>query len=277
MINCRFVQLHALSLILFAGSIAPLGNAQTPTDPSQAPSNTPQAENPGVTPASPSPSDRPMPGQPATAQPDKSAEQLKEQERQRILGVIPNFNTSYVRDAHPLSAKQKFHLMFKSSTDPVIFAVAALDAGYSQLQDDFPGYGQGVQGYAKRLGASYADTFDGALWGNAILPAVLHQDPRYFRLGTGTIKHRLFYAISTTVICKGDNGKWQFSYSNVVGNIISGGISNLYYPSSDRGVGLTFQRAFTVTAEGSLGSILVEFWPDISRRWFNKRNNRSVD
>jgi hypothetical protein len=273
-INCRSVRLHALSLILFAGSTAPFGNAQTPTDSSQAPSNAPQTGNPSAAPGNPVPVDRPIPGQPATSQRDAAAEQLKQQEHQRILGVIPNFNTSYLQDAHSLSAKQKFHLMLKSSTDPVAFAVAALDAGYSQLQDDFPGYGQGVQGYGKRFGAAYADSFDGALWGNAILPSLLHQDPRYFRKGTGTIKQRLWYAISTTIRAKGDNGKWQPNYSNVLGNVVSGGIANLYYPESDRGAGLTFQRAFTVTAEGAVGSILVEFWPDISRRWFHKKNSQ---
>ncbi|MGA8593574.1 MAG: hypothetical protein WB676_02425 [Bryobacteraceae bacterium] len=214
-----------------------------------------------------------MPGQPAGSQSDKAAEQLKQQEHQRILGVIPNFNTSFVHDAAPLSPKQKFELVWKSTTDPFVFAAAAIDAGYSQLVNDYPGYHQGVEGYAKRFGASYADTVDGSLWGNAILPIILHQDPRYFRLGSGTIKHRLLYAMATTVMCKGDNGKWQPNYSNVLGNIVSGGISNLYYPASDRGVGLTFQRAFTVTAEGALGAIFVEFWPDISRKFSKKKND----
>ena len=272
MILCRSVNLHALSLILFAGSIGSFGNAQTATDSSQAPSNSAQTGDPAIAPGNAPASEQPAPGQLARSKADRAAEQLKEQEHQRIMGVIPNFNTSYVRDAAPLSPKQKFELAWKSSTDPFVFAAAGIDAGLSQWENEYPGYHQGMEGYAKRFGASYADTADGSLWGNAILPIVLHQDPRYFRMGSGTIKHRLLYAMATTVICKGDNGKWQPSYSNVLGNMISGGISNLYYPASDRGVELTFERAFTVTAEGALGAIFIEFWPDISRKFLNKKN-----
>jgi hypothetical protein len=188
--------------------------------------------------------------------------------------VIPNFNTSFLHDAAALSRKQKFHLAFKSATDPVQFGVAAVDAGYSQLTNSFPGYHQGMEGYGKRFGAAYLDAFDGVMLGGAVFPVLLHQDPRYFRKGTGTVKKRLLYAISTTVICKNDNGKWGPNYSNVLGNLAAGGISNLYYPASDRGAGLTFQRAFTVTAEGALGAIFVEFWPDISRKLSNRKNNQ---
>jgi hypothetical protein len=265
----RCAKARVFSLVFFLGVISPPGNAQSPASSSKVSSNPTQTGDPGVAPAN-DPPELPAPGQPSNQEHEKAAEQLKQQEHQRILGVIPNFNTSFIHNAAPLSPKQKFQLALKSSTDPVVFAVAAIDAGYSQLTNQFPGYHQGMEGYAKRLGASYADTADGALWGNALLPVMLHQDPRYFRLGTGTIKHRLLYAIATTVMCKGDNGKWQPNYSNVMGNLIAGGISNVYYPSSDRGVGLTFQRAFTVTAEGALGAILVEFWPDISRKYLHK-------
>ncbi len=213
-----------------------------------------------------------QPGQPPpTAQQERAAEQLKRQEHQRILGVFPNFNTSYISDAVALTPKQKLQLVLRSGVDPVTFAVAAADAGISQWEDDYPGYHQGAEGYFKRWGASYADSFDGALWGNAIFPILLHQDPRYFRKGTGPKKERLWYAIESTVRARGDNGKWQPNYSNVLGNIASGGIANLYYPSTDRGIGLTFERAFTVTAEGVIGSLVVEFWPDISRHLRHKQ------
>jgi hypothetical protein len=191
---------------------------------------------------------------------------LKEQEKQRILGVVPNFNTTNVQDAAPLSPGQKFQLMSRSAADPFQFVASGLVAGWNQARDNFAGYGQGAQGYAKRFGAAYTDQFDGLLWGNAILPILLHEDPRYFRKGTGSFKKRLFYAISTTVITKNDNGTWGPNYANVLGNIISGGISNAYYPASDRGVGLTFQNAATVTAEGAIGSIFVEFCSTGTRR-----------
>ena len=200
----------------------------------------------------------------------KAEQQLKQQEKQRILGVVPNFNTTDVQNAAPLSPSQKFHLAMRSAVDPFQFVAAGLDAGLSQAENSFPGYGQGAQGYFKRFGAGYADQFDGMLWGNAILPSLLHEDPRYFRKGTGSFKKRLFYAISTTVITKNDNGTWGPNYANVLGNFIAGGISNAYYPSTDRGFGLTMQRAATVTAEGTIGAVFVEFWPDINRHVFHR-------
>jgi hypothetical protein len=208
---------------------------------------------------------------PATTKEQVAAEQIKRQEHQRVLGIFPTFNMSTIPDAVAMTPKQKFQLAFKSATDPVTFLIAGVDAGVSQWQNDYSGYGQGAEGYFKRWGASYADTFDGDILGNALFPTLLHQDPRYFRKGTGTIKSRLWYAMLTTVRCKGDNGHWQPNISNVVGNIAAGGIANLYYPSTDRGAGLTFERAFTVTAEGAFGAMFVEFWPDVSHKLFKKR------
>jgi hypothetical protein len=200
-----------------------------------------------------------------------AAEQLRLEEKQRVLGVAPNFNVTYLgENTVPLSAGQKFNLAFHSSMDPFVFFAAAFDAALSQAENDFPGYGQGWGGYGKRLGASYADTVDGTILGNAVFPALLHQDPRYYRKGTGSFTSRLLYSVSTTVWCKNDNGKWGPNYSNVLGNLTAGGISNLYYPSTDRGVGLTFERGFTVTAEGTIGGVFDEFWPDIARKVLKK-------
>jgi hypothetical protein len=214
----------------------------------------------------------PAPGQLAgKTKEEVAAEQVRRQEHQRVLGIFPTFNMSPIPDAVAMTPKQKFQLAFKSATDPVTFVIAGVDAGISQWQNDYAGYGQGAQGYFKRWGASYADTFDGDMLGNALFPVLLHQDPRYFRKGTGTIKSRLWYSILTTVRCKGDNGNWQPNVSNLLGNIAAGGIANLYYPSTDRGAGLTFERAFTVTAEGAFGAIFVEFWPDVSHKLFKKK------
>ena len=206
---------------------------------------------------------------PPQSQHDRAEEQLRREEHQHILGVIPNFNTTDIQDAAPLSVKQKFELMGHSVVNPFEFVAAGALAGYGQATDNHAGYGQGAQGYAKRYGASYADSADGAFWGNAVLPSLLHQDPRYFRRGQGPFWGRFKYAVSTTVWTKNDNGTWGFNYSNIFGNIISGGISNAYYPSEDRGVGLTFEGAAIVTAEGALGSLGVEFWPDVSHKLFH--------
>jgi len=200
-----------------------------------------------------------------------SAEVLKQEEHQRILGVVPNFNTVESSAGVPsLSPEQKFHLMYKSSIDPFVFVADAFVAGLSQARNTNPGFGQGAEGYFKRFGASYLDTADGNLWGNAILPIVFKEDPRYMRLGSGTFTHRFLYSAATTVWCKRDNGTWGPNYANVLGNFISGGISNAYYPAADRGFGQTVDGALTVTAEGVIGAEFVEFWPDISRHLFKK-------
>lgn len=205
----------------------------------------------------------------------RAREELKKEEHQRILGVVPNFSTTDVQNAAPLSPKQKLELDLRSSVDPFVFVAAGLDAAAEQGEDDFPEYGQGAKGYGKRFGASYADTFDGNLWGNAILPILMHEDPRYFRKGTGSVLHRALYSAATNVWSKRDDGRWGPNYANVGGNFIAGGISNLYYPASDRGFELTVERALTVTAEGGAGSEFVEFWPDISRHLFHKKNGLS--
>jgi hypothetical protein len=221
------------------------------------------------------PGETPSGQQDATPRPltqqEKAEQQLRQQEKQRIAGVVPNFNVSYNSDAAPLSRKQKLHLAFRTAVDPVSFGVAAFDAGLSQAEDDFTGYGQGAQGYAKRFGASYADNFDGTMLGNAIFPILLKQDPRYFRRGEGSFISRFLYSVSTTVWCKNDNGSHGPNYSNILGNLAAGGISNLYYPASDRGAGLTFERGFTVTAYGAFGGVFNEFWPDIAKKIFKDK------
>ncbi len=185
-------------------------------------------------------------------------EQLHVEEEQRLLGVIPNFYVTYEPDAAPLTKKQKLQLGWKFTIDPVSFAIAGLAAGIEQANNSYPGYGQGAEGFGKRYGAAYADFVSGVFFGNVIFPAVFKQDPRYFYKGTGTKKSRLLYALANAVICKGDNGHWQPNYSNVLGSLAAGGLSNLYYPASDRnGVGLTFQNTLIGLA-GSAGSAVVE-------------------
>ncbi len=187
-------------------------------------------------------------------------EQLKAQETQRVLGVIPNFYTSYVWHAEPLTPKQKFRLALRSSVDPATFVLNGAFAGIEQWQNYFSGYGQGSEGYAKRYAASYADGFISTMIGGAILPSVLHQDPRYFYKGKGSIRSRALYAISTVVICKGDNGRWQPNYSNVIGNLASAGISILYYPDTNRnGAQETIDNALIGTAEGAISALIQEF------------------
>jgi len=209
---------------------------------------------------------------------EKAEQQIKEQEKQRVLGVLPAFNISYRSDAVSLTSKQKIKLAFRSATDPVVFATALVVAGYGEVADGDSGFPWGAKGYGERAGAKYLDAFDGTMIGNGFLPALLHQDPRYFRLGHGSAGHRMLYAMATSVICKHDNtGKWEPNYSNLLGNITSGAISNLYYPSQNSGFGLAITNGLVVSGEGTVGGIFQEFWPDISRKFFHKDPTNGLD
>ncbi len=209
----------------------------------------------------------------------RADEQIKEQEQQRVLGVLPTFNVTYLGNATvSMTVKQKFGLALHTVTDPVAFAMPFAVAGYHEVLNDDNGFPWGVKGLGERAGAAYLDAFDGVILGNAVLPSILRQDPRYYRLGHGSVARRLSYAAATSFICKHDKtGKWEPNYSNVVGNIAGGAISNLYYPSSDSGAGLTISNGMIVTAEGALGAVFDEFWPDISRKLFHKDPSNGLD
>lgn len=195
-----------------------------------------------------------------TATPEEIAtEELKQEETQRVLGVIPNFYVTYVPNAPPLTPKQKYSLAWKSSFDPVTLLAVGFFAGVEQAENSFSGYGQGAEGYGKRYGAGFADSMIGTMIGGAILPVWWKQDPRYFYKGTGTVRSRAEYAIANAVVCKGDNGHWQANYSAIVGGLAAGGISNLYYPPSDRGATLIFENALINTGMSAVGNLFQEF------------------
>jgi hypothetical protein len=188
-----------------------------------------------------------------------ATEQLQVQEQQRVLGIFPNFYSSYIWDAAPLSSAQKFQLATRALVDPFSFVGTGIFAAAEQWQDTFPGYGQGAQGYAKRYGAAYADEALSRMIGSAILPSLLHQDPRYFYRGTGSRKGRALYAISQAIICRGDNGKMQPNYSYVLGSFAAGGLSNLYHPAGDRGAGLTIGNGFLNVGAHAIDNLAREF------------------
>jgi hypothetical protein len=185
--------------------------------------------------------------------------EIKDEEKQRVLGVIPNFYVTYNPTAAPLNPRQKFELARKATLDPVNFGLTAAVAGLEQAVDMYSGYGQGAQGYGKRFGAAYANTVVSTFIGSAILPSLLRQDPRYFYKGTGSRRSRFFYAVANAVICKGDNGRWQANYSYLLGTLSAGGISNLYYPEADRGAALTFENALIGVGATAANNVLQEF------------------
>jgi hypothetical protein len=187
-----------------------------------------------------------------------ATEQFRAEEKQRVFGFLPNFYVSYDQNAEPLTAKMKFQLALKVSTDPVTAAGVLLIASAKQAGDT-PNYGQGWDAYGERLGATAADGFSDIMIGGAILPTLLHQDPRYFYQGTGTTGSRIRHAIFSPFVARGDNGKWMPNYSSLGGDLASSGLANLYYPRSDRGVGLVFGNFAIGTAERIGASLAQEF------------------
>jgi hypothetical protein len=186
-------------------------------------------------------------------------EQVQIAVQQRVVGVIPNFYSTYDWNAPPMGAKQKFHLSIRSIIDPVSFLTVAATAGAEQYQNDFPDYGGGIEGYGKRYGAALANHVSADLLGKAVYPSIFHEDPRYFYKGTGSFRSRALYAMSAAVMTRTDDGRWRFNYSNVLGNFSAGAISNLYYPESDRGVSLFLFNGLADTGADAAANLIREF------------------
>ncbi|HKV25578.1 MAG TPA: carboxypeptidase-like regulatory domain-containing protein [Candidatus Acidoferrum sp.] len=160
--------------------------------------------------------------------------EVQDEEKQRLFGVIPNFFVTYAKHPAPLTTKMKFQLAWRSSIDPFTLLSVGAVAGGEQAVNQWAGYGQGAQGYAKRFGATYADVFVGTYLGGAVIPSLLKQDPRYYYRGRGSTRSRFLHALTSTIICPGDNGHLQPNYSNILGAAAAGGVSTLYAPSNGR-------------------------------------------
>jgi len=187
-----------------------------------------------------------------------ATEQVKIEEQQRIFGFIPNFYVSYDQNAAPLTAKLKFKLAAKVAFDPVTFFGVGIAAAAEQAGDN-PDYPQGMKGYAERYGAAYGNGFTDIMIGGAILPSLLHQDPRYFYQGRGTNKSRALHALASPFVTRGDNGKRQPNYSTIGGDLASAAISNAYYPASNRGVGLFLGNFLIGTGQRAAANLAQEF------------------
>jgi Carboxypeptidase regulatory-like domain len=187
-----------------------------------------------------------------------ATEQVKIAETQRVFGILPNFYVVYDPHPAPLTTKLKFQLAMKTSTDIVTVLGVGVLAGINQAGDT-PNYQQGWKGYGERVGAVAADGFSDIMLGGAILPSLLHQDPRYYYQGTGTNKSRALHALSSPFVCRGDNGRLQPNFSSMGGDLGSSALSNLYYPKSNRGAGLVFDNFLLTTGERMLNSLVQEF------------------
>jgi hypothetical protein len=187
-------------------------------------------------------------------------QQIHQQERQRLFGVFPNFRVSYLPNAEPLNARQKFHLTWKSVADPVRFATVGAGAGIQYARNDFSEFGDGLEGYAKRYAALYATILTSSMISNVALPTVFRQDPRYFYKGTGSTSSRLGYALSRAVVRRGDNGRSQPDYSRILGSLSAGAISNFYYPPEHRrDAQLMLTNTAIAIGGAALGNVMQEF------------------
>jgi hypothetical protein len=274
----RFLAATSLLFVICTGRVTSALQIATqlslPDDPSASQQSSPAAQTPAPSATSSSSQSSPAQDLSKLTPEEKrrlSEEQLKQQEKQRVMGVMATFNTTQNQDAVPLSAKQKFQLFIKSATDPWPFGLTAVVAGINQASDADAEWGQGMQGYAKRFGASYSDYFIGNFFGNAVLPAVLHEDPRFFQKDTGSITNRFLWAAASTFWCKRDSGKWGPNYANVGGNLIGAAIGRAYYPASERTVNDTITDGLTVSVEGIVGAEVIEFWPDMVRHHKRKQ------
>jgi hypothetical protein len=188
-----------------------------------------------------------------------AAEQIKAEEKQRLLGVFPNFFVSYVPDAAPLTARQKFSLATHDTLDWTSFVGISATAGIEQANNSFAGYGQGAAGYGKRWAAKFADGRSSDYLSHAVFASLFHQDPRYFYQGTGTNKSRLYHALSNGFVARSDSGKTMPNYAYLLGAMCSGALSNAYYPHADRGANLVFVNAAVGIAGRAGASVAQEF------------------
>ena len=186
-------------------------------------------------------------------------QQVQIAEDQRVLGVFPNFYSSYDRNAPPMGPRQKFRLAFRSMMDPMAFAGAAGVAGAEQFYHVFPGYGPGVPGYFKRFGAAYTNSFSARMLSSGLFASLFHEDPRYFYKGTGSFQSRTMYAISCAFVTRNDQGRLRPNYSHVLGVFAAAALSNLYYPKDSRGLGLTLANGAIETVGMSGTNIVREF------------------
>ena len=187
-------------------------------------------------------------------------------EDKRILGIFTNHRTAEESAAlPPLTPRGKLAIAWEDTTDRAIFVQSGFIAGIGQAADSSPSFGQGIEGYAKRLGAAYADFSVQNLMTEGLYPMLLHQDPRYFRRSKGSGRSRLAYAISRLFVTRSDSGKHQFNYSEVVGGATSLAISNAYYPDG-RSVRNNVGRYVVQLGFDAASNVLKEFWPDLKRK-----------
>ena len=192
-----------------------------------------------------------------------------------ILGIIPNFRTAALPAPYqPISVKEKFHIAAQDTFDRGTFALAAIVAGESMLNNDNRSFGHGVEGYSKYLGGAYADFAIGNYMTEGVFPAMLHQDPRYFRRGTGKVMSRLGYSMGQIFVTHRDSGRLDFNYSEIFGNSAAVAISNVYYKDNRTAHDAVSSLAVQVGIDMAT-NVLKEFWPDFDRKFRPKHSSKA--
>ncbi|MGH9712479.1 MAG: hypothetical protein ACRD5M_04170 [Candidatus Acidiferrales bacterium] len=249
----------AIALISLS-SLAPAVHAQDPQPPSQPPATSAPAQPPAAqTPTDPQ--KKPDAAKPDDANPKNS----------RIFLVIPNYATvekpvKFV----PLTKKEKFALGADDAFDPYAFGLAAILAGIAQARNDDAAWHQGWEGYGKRYAAAFGDATIGSFMTTGVFPSLLHEDPRYFRLGTGGFRHRSGYALKRLFVTRTDSDHRQFNFSEFGGNATAAAISLTYHSREERTLANYGTNYLTQISIDVLANQLKEFWPDIRRKLFKK-------
>jgi hypothetical protein len=214
--------------------------------------------------------------QPAQPDPQTKSESsdASEPESSHILGIIPNYRTfPRLHNYEPLTSREKFRIASQDSLDRGTFALAALFGGLGQVTDGNKSFGHGSAGFGKYFGSSYGDLLIGNYMSEAVYPSILHQDPRYFRRGTGSGPSRFAYAIAQIFWTHRDSGGTQFNYSEWLGNSTAVAISNAYYPDQ-RSAGSALSNLAMQIGVDAVGNVLKEFWPDLRRKFSKKPQNQ---
>src|SRR6202789_2483247 len=223
------------------------------------------SSTPPVPPAQPAQAGAPKPNDDTSVTPA---------EDKRVFGVLPNYRTTEASIPFKrISAGQKLKIAAKDSFDWPAYITGGLFAGLYQLENSNPSFGQGAAGYFRRLGTASGDQIIGNMMTEGFVPALIHQDPRYFRLGSngGTKKHRLVYALESIIVARMDTGKKSFNFSEWGGNAIDAAIGNAYYPDN-RSASATGQRLLIDCGTDAFSNVLKEFWPDV-KRWYQKHKH----
>jgi hypothetical protein len=238
----RTIPIYSIGLLLLTGRAACPQNA-----PPQNASDPAAADRLQQQPAPPPPPEQPQ--------------------NKRIFGIIPNYRTyPTLQQYKPISSHEKFKIAAEDAFDRGSFILAAAFAGEADMTRNTPSFGHGVAGYARYFGAAYGDVAIGDFMTEAIYPALLHQDPRYFRQGTGSTGSRLWHAVSQIFRTRTDSGGYQFNYSEIVGNATAAAIANAYYPNN-RTASAAVSKLGVQIGIDTASNLLKEFWPDLDRKF----------